>query len=107
MGSHYIVDNTFYPYSVVSEIFESVSCPKHMHLAGEIILVNEGVLNVIVGDEKYELTRGEAVFIPPFVPHEVVKKEANTSRVITFAKELLYEAVGEEALLTLKTTNSS
>jgi AraC-like DNA-binding protein len=95
MANYYKIDELYYPYAVVSEFHESVICPRHMHIAPEMILVSSGSLDMVIADNKYEIPSGYGAFIPPLVPHEFISEKENLCKVITFAKELLQEASGE------------
>lgn len=100
--NYYKIDELYYPYTVVLESHISVNCPRHMHIAPEIVLVREGVLNMIIADEKYSIEAGCAAFVPPLVPHEFISDRSNVCQVITFAKEILQEANGEGSVTHVK-----
>ena len=102
MADYYKIDELYYPYTVVSEMHESVNCPRHMHIAPEVVIVSDGVLNMVIADREYSIPSGYAAFVPPFVPHEFISNENNSCRVITFAKELLTDAVGEGSFTHVK-----
>jgi DNA-binding transcriptional MerR regulator len=54
----------------VFEFTGSSSGPKHSHHdQDEWIYILEGELNFVVGEEKFQATRGETVFLPRNVPH--------------------------------------
>ena len=47
----------------------SVAVPRHFHLYGEVILVEEGEIWVQLGDDRLTATPGKSVIIPPRTPH--------------------------------------
>jgi quercetin dioxygenase-like cupin family protein len=47
----------------------------HQHPEEQILYVLEGVLDVTVGDESYEVHPGQASFHPSNVPHRAMAKE--------------------------------
>ena len=47
----------------------------HQHPEEQILYVLEGAFEVVLGDETYEVRRGEASFHPSNVPHRAVAKE--------------------------------
>ena len=47
----------------------------HQHPEEQILYVLEGVLDVTVGDESYEVHPGQASFHPSNVPHRAIAKE--------------------------------
>ncbi len=102
MTNYYRIDELYYPYAVVQESHDSVNCARHMHIAPEIILVSEGVLNMVIADREYEIKSGEGAFVPPLVPHEFISRKNNFCRVITFAKELLQDAGAEGGVTHVK-----
>ena len=93
--NYYKIDELYYPYAVVLESHKSVNCPRHMHIAPELILVREGTLNMIIADEEYSIRAGEGAFVPPLVPHEFISRENNICQVVMFAKEFMQEVNGE------------
>lgn len=51
----------------------------HQHPEEQILYVLDGVLEVTVGDESYEVRAGQASFHPSNVPHGAVAKEYTTA----------------------------
>lgn len=51
----------------------------HQHLEEQILYVLEGVLEVTVGDEMYEVHPGQASFHPSNVPHRAIAKQRTTA----------------------------
>lgn len=100
--NYYKIDELYYPYAVVLETHISVNCPRHMHIAPELILVREGTLNMVIADKEYGIRAGECAFVPPLVPHEFLSKESNVCQVVMFAKEFLQEANGEGSVTHVK-----
>ena len=47
----------------------------HVHQLSEIIVVTEGELYVTVDGKRELAKRGDAVYIPPFAPHEFATPE--------------------------------
>jgi len=45
--------------------------PTHAHPHEQVATVLEGRLRFVVGDEEHEVARGESMFVPGGVPHEV------------------------------------
>ena len=43
----------------------------HLHRSFEFITVNSGTLSITVGRDSYEISSGDCIFIPPFVPHSI------------------------------------
>lgn len=89
MKNHYKIDEMYYPHAFVSERHVCVECPRHMHISPEIVIVEEGELNMNIGNRGYIIKKGEGVFVPPFAPHSFSSPNYNACHVFTFAKELL------------------
>jgi quercetin dioxygenase-like cupin family protein len=58
--------------------------PRHWHDEEQISFVLEGELEFEVGDEKRVVRRGEAVVIPPNVPHAARTREGTCLEVDVF-----------------------
>ena len=89
MINHYKIDELYYPHAFVSERHVCVDCTRHMHISPEIVIVEEGELNMHIGENSYNIKRGDGVFVPPFSPHSFSSPNHNVCHVFTFAKELL------------------
>jgi len=57
----------------ISLIFESIAprdrIPVHRHLSDEVIVIEEGMAEVLVGEEQARVGPGAVVFIPAGKPH--------------------------------------
>lgn len=51
----------------------------HQHPEEQILYVLDGVFEVIVGDESYEVHPGQASFHPSNVPHRAIAKQRTTA----------------------------
>lgn len=89
MKNYYKIDELYYPYAFISERHICVECIRHMHISPEIVIVEDGELNMYIGERSYSIKGGEGVFIPPFAPHSFSSPNYNVCHVFTFAKELL------------------
>ena len=67
----------------------NVECNLHMHAAMEIILVSEGTLTMFVGGKKYDVSKGQGIFVPPFEPHAFHSGTPNHCHVMIFSRELM------------------
>ena len=65
-----------------------VECEVHLHPEMQIILVTEGVLNLLIEEKEYEITKGFGVFIPAFAPHKFYNRLPNKNLVMMFSKAL-------------------
>ena len=92
MEKQYSLNETYFPHAIISDRHERVVCPRHMHISPEIVMVNRGVLHMAIDDKVYEMPSGTCAFIPPLIPHEFISNVDNECRVITFAKEILFES---------------
>lgn len=50
---------------------EGAAVPTHAHPHEQVATVLDGRLRFVVGDEEHEVGRGESMFVPGGVPHEV------------------------------------
>lgn len=69
----------------------------HQHPEEQILYVLEGVLEVTLGDEVYEVRPGQASFHPSNVPHGAVAKEATTALSFKLLVAPSYDKTGELA----------
>lgn len=65
-----------------------VECEVHLHPEMQIILVTEGVLDLLIEGKEYEITPGLGVFIPAFAPHKFYNRLPNKNLVMMFSKTL-------------------
>ena len=52
------------------------SFPMHMHHSFELITIIEGSMTVIVGNDKYELKKGESILVFPEQLHSLESSES-------------------------------
>ena len=102
MKNYYKLDETYYPYAVELDTHDSVCCPRHMHIAPEIVVVKGGVLDMIIDGKYYKIPTGACAFVPPLTPHEFLKGEKNVCYVLTFAKEILLDVFDKGQIFRIK-----
>lgn len=66
----------------------NVECVRHMHPHLEIIVVEDGVLNMRVEDGCYAVRAGQGVFVSSFEPHEFHSPQDNRCMVLMFSGEM-------------------
>lgn len=67
----------------------NVECAAHIHAALEVVLVREGVLEMTVSGNSYEICAGEGVFVSPFEAHAFHSVEPNICLVLEFSREMV------------------
>lgn len=65
-----------------------VTCIKHLHPYAEIVIVTEGTLEMVIGNQKYSIKTGQGVYVSPFEMHSFDSPAHNKCHVILFSKEL-------------------
>ncbi len=58
------------------------SVPTHMHPTEEAMVILEGELEAIVGDEVVTVTAGQTILGPPGVKHGFVNRSGSSARVM-------------------------
>jgi quercetin dioxygenase-like cupin family protein len=71
----------------------------HTDSAEEIVLILSGTVEVIVGDERGELTEGGLGLAPALVPHDVRNIGDDTVRVVGFFTSNVVVSVFDDALM--------
>lgn len=69
MFSHQIGNSLCENYNGV--YYHAKSCEYHLHRSFEFLTLFEGELSLKIGNDEYELSAGESILIPPFVPHSI------------------------------------
>lgn len=69
----------------------------HQHPEEQILYVLEGVFEVTLGDETYEVAPGQASFHPSNVPHRAVAREAGTALSFKVLVDPSYDKTGDLA----------
>jgi len=65
------------------EIFPHTGNPVHRHhTCSEIMVVLEGTINHIVGEESVTLKKGDALLVPPGMRHGAINIGSTTARMI-------------------------
>ncbi len=64
-------------------------CHLHVHQNMELVFVTDGVLRMIIGDEKYEIAKGDVVLIESFTPHSFIEGETNSCYIIEHSQGLV------------------
>lgn len=77
------------PFIFSSERHIDVECVVHIHATMEIVLVNEGILQMTVGNKEYDIPKGHGLFIPPFAPHTFKSVKPNLCHVLIFSEVLV------------------
>lgn len=55
---------------------------RHTDSAEELLIVLEGNVNVIVGDEKREVKKGALALVPQMVPHDLKNTGSTTAKIL-------------------------
>jgi len=72
----------------LSERHSDVECIPHLHDTMEIVLVNEGVLEMTIDDQPCIIHAGEAAVVCAYELHAFHSAEHNRCHVLMFSKEL-------------------
>lgn len=72
----------------LSERHTDVECIPHLHGNMEIVLVNEGILEMTIDDEPCTIRAGEAAVVCAYELHSFHSAEHNRCHVLMFSKEL-------------------
>lgn len=67
----------------------------HQHPEEQILYVLEGVFDVVVGDEHYEVHAGQASFHPSNVPHRAIARERTTALSFKVLVDPNYDRTGD------------
>lgn len=54
-----------------SQIYPGGGIPRHAHENEEVYVLLKGQARMVVGDQALDLSEGDAVYLPPNVPHEL------------------------------------
>ncbi len=71
----------------------------HTDSAEEIVLILSGTVEASLGDEKGQLSAGEAVLIPAMVPHGVRNIGDETARCVGFFSAAIVESTFEQPMM--------
>ncbi len=71
----------------------------HTDSAEEIVLLLSGTVEASLGDEKGQLSAGQAVLIPAMVPHGVRNIGDETARCVGFYSAAIVESTFEQPIL--------
>ena len=66
----------------------------HLHRSFEFITVFSGKVLVTVGAEKYELSSGECLLVPPFVTHAISAEPTSLFFIAVFSGDYVEEVAG-------------
>jgi mannose-6-phosphate isomerase-like protein (cupin superfamily) len=55
--------------------------PLHTHNVDESVLVLDGEAIAVIGDDRFDLERGDATWVPAGVPHRFINRGAGTMRI--------------------------
>lgn len=69
----------------------------HQHPEEQILYVLDGVFDVTLGDENYEVRAGQASYHPSNVPHRAVARERSTALSFKLLVDPNYDKTGELA----------
>ena len=69
----------------------------HQHPEEQILYVLEGLFDVTLGEEKYEVRPGQASYHPSNVPHRAVAREASTALSFKCLVDPNYDKTGDLA----------
>lgn len=78
--SFYLQDNI----SFTSARHTDVKCGRHLHPSPEIVIVNQGSLNMEICGNEYEIPQGSAAFVPPYTTHTFDSASHNKCHVLMF-----------------------
>lgn len=76
-------------YSCASARHRDVNCVPHLHHSMEVILVNEGTLNMTVSSREYQIPAGSGIFVPSFEVHAFDSPTPNRCHVLMFTQDLV------------------
>lgn len=71
---------------------------RHTDSAEEIVLILEGQVTGVIGDERGELSTGGLVLIPALVPHDLINTGDRKARAIGFFSSATVVSVFDDAL---------
>ena len=60
----------FFDIQFSSRLLDTVSCPLHLHSCIEIIIVAEGTMHMLLGEQNYMINAGSAIYIEPYEAHK-------------------------------------
>lgn len=69
----------------------------HQHPEEQVVYLLEGVLDVTVGEERYEVQPGQASYHPSNVPHRAVAREPSTALSFKCLVDPAYAKTGDLA----------
>lgn len=73
----------------ISARHKEEDCIRHLHPALEIVLVTDGTLTMEVGRQRYTISAGYGIFVPPFETHLFASSPGNRYHVLEFSGELV------------------
>lgn len=69
---------------------DSALCPHHhFHKNYEIIIITEGKGSCILGEKRYDMNKGNFVFVSPFQPHSFTVEEGGTVLCLNFHEHMI------------------
>jgi len=76
------------PYLFASRRHTNVECISHLHSSMEVVIVNDGVLQMCIDGQSYSISEGEAAFVGAYELHEFHSMYPNKCHVLMFSKDL-------------------
>ena len=82
-----ISDNKLYHFK--ANKYKNVNCRIHENLNMEFVIVLSGVLDILIGNKKYEVKPAQVAFIQPFERHSYTSNQDNESIILVFSNEFV------------------
>lgn len=88
---HHTQERPFGIYHIEVPFNETQALYVHCHTENEIFLLTAGKVEFIVEQNKYKLSAGDAIFVPPMLLHGAVKKRGTQCRftAIVFSTDMI------------------
>ena len=83
------IDDGNIPFLFASAKHTNVECINHINITMEIVLVDEGTLNMTIGGKEYSIPSGCGAFVPPLESHLFHSECPNKCHVLMFSTELV------------------
>ncbi len=80
------------------ELDPGKSGPRHIDMPEEILLIEQGEVEVQVGDERAVLGPGELVLVPAMVPHAVRNVGNERARIVGFFSSNTVVAIADDVV---------
>jgi quercetin dioxygenase-like cupin family protein len=81
------------------EVEPGNALPTHTDSAEEILLCLEGRAEVVLGNERDQISAGEMALVPAMVPHTLRNGGTETVRIVGFFSRLTVESTFEQPLM--------